>query len=107
VTAAEGCAFLASVRAARDPRIRALAMHGAGLSSRFPKDIERMPPVLILHVKGDPIVPVAEADAFAQRLRARNLPVGITLYAGREHILSGEPWRDAVGRLVAFFKGKL
>lgn len=97
-------AFAASVEASRDPRIAALAVNSAGLSSFFPEDALRMPPTLIVHGKRDPIVPLVQAEALAERTRRLGGEVKMVAYEGDQHILSGNDWLNSVDEMVQFFE---
>lgn len=100
-------AYLATVRAASDTRIKAIASHGGGLSSRMPSVMKSMPPVLIVHGRGDPIAPVDDANRLAERLRAVGTPVEMELYDEAEHILSGVAWCASVERTTRFMHRRL
>src|SRR4029453_17626381 len=62
-------AFLSVSEAATDDRVAAVVSHAGGLSQYFPAGVRRMPPVLIVQAKDDPITPVAEARKLQRFLK--------------------------------------
>lgn len=95
-------AFAASVEASRNPAIAALVVNSAGLSSFFPADAVRMPPMLIVHAKRDPIVPLAEAETLVERASELGANVTLIVYDSQEHILEGEDWRRLLDEIANF-----
>ena len=93
--------------AARDRRLRAVSEYYGGLSDNFPKDVTRMPPVLISQGDADEGVPVSEAyklQSFLQRIHA---PCEMKIYPGVGHVFDGNgdtpEGIDAWQRTLTFF----
>lgn len=99
--------FLAVTEAAGNPRIRAVAANYAGVSAYFPVDARRLPPLLIVHATGDPVVPVADAKALARRARELGGEVEMAHFPVETHVLDGEAWDQAAERMVEFFARQL
>ncbi|HPQ70082.1 MAG TPA: S9 family peptidase [bacterium] len=66
--------------------------------------IERIKaPLMLIHGKNDPRVPLHEAEQVAEAMRARNLPVELLVYADEGHGLRKlKNKRDAYPRMAAF-----
>ena len=100
-------AYLALTQSAVDSRIQAVAANAGGLSERFPTKVDRMPPVLLIHAKGDPITSIESMWKMEKRLREIGVTPEVLVYDSAEHIVAGADWIDAEGRMTAFFRGKL
>lgn len=100
-------AFAAGVQAAQDSRIKALAVNSAGLSDHFPAAAGQMPPTIILHARGDPVVPLANAQALAETVRALGGTAQLSVYEANEHVLTGEAWERSAEEVVAFLEEQL
>ena len=66
--------------------------------------LRRLPPILILHGEADPTVPVEEAYHLQQVLERRGVAYEMQIYRGAGHGFTGETWRDAGLRTLAFLK---
>jgi dipeptidyl aminopeptidase/acylaminoacyl peptidase len=96
--------YLSLGLATQDQRIRCVAEFFGGFPHYQEFDPAKLPPVLILHGKDDPRVPVAEALKLEQLCKQHNIPYDIKLYRGQGHSLKGLAQMDALRRIVAFFK---
>jgi carboxymethylenebutenolidase len=96
--------YLSLGLATQDKRIAGVAELFGGFPEREHFDPAKLPPVLILHGKDDPRVPVTEALRLEQLCKRHNIPYDIKLYRGQGHSLKGLAQMDAVRRIVAFFK---
>ena len=99
--------FVAVTEAAGNPRIRAVAANYTGASPYFPDEPERFPPLLVIHAAGDPVVPVTEAEALIRRARELGGRVEAAIFPAETHVLEGEAWDLAAGRMVSFFRRSL
>jgi len=97
-------AYLALSNAAVDSRIQAVVEFFGGLPKEVKLIMRRLCPVLILHGDADSTVPVAEAYSLQKVLESRKLPYEMQIYPGVGHRFSGDAWRDAGLRTVAFFQ---
>jgi carboxymethylenebutenolidase len=100
-------AYLALASAAIDSRIKAVVEFFGGLPKEIKPFTRRLPPVLILHGELDETVPASEAYDLQKFLEKKNVPHEIKMYAGVGHGFSGEIWRDAGLRSLAFLKKHL
>jgi carboxymethylenebutenolidase len=100
-------AYLALALATDDRRIAAVAELFGGMPDHFVANAAKLPPVLILHGKDDPVVPLSEALKLEQLLKRNNVRYDIKLYKGQGHTLRGLAQMDAVRRIVAFFRQTL
>lgn len=101
--------FVAVTEAAGNPDIRAVAAHYTGLSPYFPNpgEAEAFPPLLVVHATGDPVVPLADAEALARRARDLGAEVETLFLPAETHVLEGEDWERAAERTVDFFRRTL
>lgn len=99
--------YLALLEAADDPRLGAVAANYTGLPDSFPARPAEFPPLLVIHAEDDPLAPVAGARALAERVRGAGGRVEVVVYPADTHVLEGEDWDDAAGRMVAFFAAEL
>jgi carboxymethylenebutenolidase len=97
-------AYLALSNAAMDSRVQAVTEFFGGLPRELKLFMRRLCPVLILHGDADSTVPVEEAYHLQQVLESRKIPYEMRIYPGAGHSFSGEVWRDAQLRTVAFFE---
>jgi carboxymethylenebutenolidase len=95
-------AYLALSAAAIDPRIRAVVEFFGGMPKEMKFFMRRLCPVLILHGEQDKTVPVAEAYHLQQVLEKKQIAYEMQIYPGAGHGFSGETWRDAGLRTLAF-----
>jgi dipeptidyl aminopeptidase/acylaminoacyl peptidase len=100
-------AYLALALATEDRRIAAVAELFGGMPDHFVANAAKLPPVLILHGKDDPVVPVSEALKLEQLLKRNHVSYDIKLYKGQGHTLRGLAQMDAVRRIIAFFRQTL
>jgi carboxymethylenebutenolidase len=100
-------AYLALSNASVDPRIQAVVEFFGGLPREVKPFMRRFCPVLILHGEADSTVPVEEAYHLQHVLESRKIPYEMQIYSGAGHSFSGEVWRDAGRRTVAFFQKHL
>jgi dienelactone hydrolase len=97
-------AYLALSGAAIDSRIRAVVEFYGGMPKEMKLFTRRLCPVLILHGEQDKTVPVEEAYHLQQILEKKQIAYEIQIYPGVGHGFSGETWRDAGLRTVAFLE---
>ena len=69
--------------------------------------MRRLCPVLILHGADDPTVPVEEAYQLQKILEKKKIPYEMQIYPNAGHGFTGEIWRDAAQRTLAFLKKHL
>jgi carboxymethylenebutenolidase len=93
--------------AAEDPRVKAISEYYGGLGDDFPKNVTRMPAVLILQGDADEGVPVSEAHKLQSFLRQVHAPDEMKIYPGVGHVFDGNgdtaEGKDAWQRTLAFF----
>jgi carboxymethylenebutenolidase len=97
-------AYLALSAAAIDPRIQVVVEFFGGLPKEMKLFTRRLCPVLILHGEQDKTVPVAEAYHLQQILEKKQIAYEMQIYPGAGHGFSGEVWRDAGLRTLAFLE---
>ena len=97
-------AYLSLSNAGIDPRVRAVVEFFGGLPKEMKLFLRRLPPVLILHGEADPTVPVEEAYDLQQVLERKGVAYEMQIYRGAGHGFTGETWRDAGLRTLAFLK---
>ena len=95
-------AYLSLSAASIDSRVRAVVDFFGGLPKEMKFFMRRFCPVLILHGAEDTTVPVAEAYHLQQVLEKKQIPYEMQIYPGVGHGFSGEVWRDAGLRTLAF-----
>jgi carboxymethylenebutenolidase len=100
-------AYLSLSNAAIDERVKAVVDFFGGLPKEMKFFMRRLCPVLILHGEADPTVPVEEAYHLQRVLEKKGIPYAIKIYPGTGHGFSGEVWRDAGLRTLAFLKRHL
>jgi carboxymethylenebutenolidase len=100
-------AYLALTVAAFDKRIKAVVEFFGGFPREVKPFMRRFCPVLILHGEADPTVPVKEAYDLKELLERKNIPYEMQIYPGTGHGFSGEIWRDAGLRCLAFLEKHL
>lgn len=100
-------AYLSLSSSTIDSRIKAVVEFFGGLPKEIKLFMRRIPPVLILHGDADPTVPVDEAYHLQQVLEKRGTPYEMQIYPGIGHDFSGEVWRDACRRSLAFLNRHL
>jgi carboxymethylenebutenolidase len=100
-------AGLALEAAAQDRRIKAISEYYGGLGDDFPKNVTRMPPVLILQGDADTGIPVSEAYKLQSFLQKIHAPCEMKIYPGVGHVFdaNGDTAEgiDAWQRTLAFF----
>ncbi|HEY1264534.1 MAG TPA: dienelactone hydrolase family protein [Terriglobales bacterium] len=96
--------YLAVCISAIDPRIKAVVEFFGGLPKEMKLFMRRLCPTLILHGEDDAIVPVSEAYYLRDALEKRSVAYEIKVYPGVGHSFSGEAWRDAQSRALAFLR---
>ena len=97
-------AYLSLSDAAVDKRVRAVVEFFGGLPKEMKFFMRRLCPVLILHGDADNTVPVEEAYHLQKILEKKDIPYEMQIYPGAGHGFSGEVWRDAGMRSLAFLK---
>jgi dienelactone hydrolase len=97
-------AYLALSVSAVDSRVKAVVEFFGGMPREMKLFIRRLCPTLILHGEDDPTVPVAEAYHLQQLLEKRSTPYEMQIYPGTGHGFSGDTWRDAKLRTLAFLQ---
>jgi carboxymethylenebutenolidase len=100
-------AYLALSAAAIDSRIQAVVEFFGGLPKEMKLFTRRLCPVLILHGEDDKTVPVEEAYYLQQVLEKKHIAYEMQIYPGAGHGFSGEIWRDAGLRTLAFLQKHL
>jgi len=100
-------AYLALSASTIDSRVKAVVEFFGGLPKEMKFFMRRLCPVLILHGEQDKTVPVAEAYHLQQLLEKKQIPYEMQIYPGVGHGFSGEVWRDAGQRTLAFLNKHL
>jgi carboxymethylenebutenolidase len=100
-------AYLALSNAAIDSRIQAVVEFFGGMPKEMRLFTRRLCPVLILHGEQDKTVPVEEAYHLRQILEKKQIAYEMQIYPDVGHGFSGEIWRDAGLRTVAFLERHL
>ena len=100
-------AYLALSDAAIDSRIQAVVEFFGGMPKEMKLFTRRLCPVLILHGEQDKTVPVEEAYHLRQILEKKQIAYEMQIYPDVGHGFSGEIWRDAGLRTVAFLERHL
>jgi carboxymethylenebutenolidase len=100
-------AALSLAVAGTEPRVRALVDYFGPLPQGAVSRATRLPPTLILHGAADRIVPVANAYAIEDLLKAQGVSHEIKVYPGQGHGFSGAEQRDATARVLAFLRRHL
>ncbi len=100
-------AYLSLSNAGIDSRVQAVVEFFGGLPKEMKLFVRRIPPVLILHGESDPTVPVEEAYHLQQVLEGKGVPYEMQIYPGIGHSFTGEIWRDAGLRTLAFLEKHL
>jgi carboxymethylenebutenolidase len=100
-------AYLALSAAAIDSRIQAVVEFFGGMPKEMKLFTRRLCPVLILHGEQDKTVPVEEAYHLRQILEKKQIAYEMQIYPGVGHRFSGETWRDAGLRTLAFLREHL
>jgi carboxymethylenebutenolidase len=100
-------AYLAVSDSAIDGRIKAVVEFFGGLPKEMKLFMRRLCPTLILHGEADPTVPVSEAYHLRDVLEKKHIPYEIQIYPGAGHGFTGEIWRDAGLRSLAFLRKHL
>jgi len=95
-------AYLALSASAIDSRIQAVVEFFGGMPKEMKFFTRRLCPVLILHGEQDKTVPVQEAYHLQQILEKKQIAYEIKIYPGAGHGFTGEAWRDAGLRTLAF-----
>lgn len=93
--------YLSVALAARDPRIKAVSVFGAGKPPGVTFD--RMPPVLIQHGEDDDVVPVTEALKLRAELQRNGGSILMKTYPRVGHYPNSEVQRNIAEAAVAFF----
>jgi dienelactone hydrolase len=97
-------AYLSLSDAAVDKRVRAVVEFFGGLPKEMRFFMRRLCPVLILHGDADTTVPVEEAYHLQKILEKKSIPYEMQIYPGAGHGFTGDVWRDAGMRSLAFLK---
>ena len=100
-------AYLALSASAIDSRVQAVVDFYGGMPKEMKFFTRRLCPVLILHGEQDKTVPVEEAYHLQQMLEKKQIAYEIQIYPGAGHGFSGETWRDASLRTLAFLEKHL
>lgn len=100
-------AYLSLSVASVDNEIKAVVEYFGGLPDIFSKQLQTMPPTLILHGDTDKAVPVAEAYKLETLLKSKKSPYEIKIYPQQGHGFNGAAAADAMQRTVAFFEKNL
>jgi len=97
-------AYLALSASAIDSRIQAVVEFFGGMPKEMKLFTRRLCPVLILHGAQDKTVPVQEAYHLQQILEKKQIPYEMQIYPEAGHGFTGEIWRDAGLRTLAFLE---
>ena len=100
-------AYLALSGAAINSRIQAVVEFFGGMPKEMRPFTRRLCPVLILHGEQDKTVPVEEAYHLQRILEKKQIAYEMQIYPEVGHGFSGEIWRDAGLRTVAFLEKHL
>jgi dienelactone hydrolase len=100
-------AYLSLSAASIDSRVKAVVEFFGGMPKEMKFFMRRLCPVLILHGEQDKTVPVEEAYHLQQLLQKKQIPYEMQIYPGVGHGFSGEVWRDAGVRTLAFLSKHL
>src|SRR5580692_7745996 len=100
-------AYLALSASAIDSRIKAVFEFFGGMPKEMRFFTRRLCPVLILHGDQDKTVPLEEAYHLQQMLEKKQIAYEMQIYPGAGHGFSGEIWRDAGLRTLAFLEKHL
>jgi carboxymethylenebutenolidase len=100
-------AYLALSSSAIDSRIQAVVEYFGGMPREMKLFTRRLCPVLILHGDQDKTVPVDEAYHLQQMFEKKKIAYEMKIYPGVGHGFSGEIWRDASSRTLAFLEKHL
>ena len=95
-------AYLSLSAAAIDSRVKTVVEFFGGMPKEMKLFMRRLCPVLILHGEQDKTVPVTEAYHLQELLEKKQIPYEMQIYPGVGHGFSGEVWRDAGLRTLAF-----
>lgn len=96
-------AYLSLSVASVDNEIKAVVEYFGGLPDYFSKQLQTMPPTLILHGDADRTVPVTEAYNLETILKSKKSPYEIKIYPQQGHGFNGPAAADAMQRTVTFF----
>jgi carboxymethylenebutenolidase len=97
-------AYLALSVSAVDFRVKAVVEFFGGMPREMKLFIRRLCPTLILHGAVDATVPVDEAYHLQKLLEKREVPYEMQIYPEAGHEFTGEVWRDARRRTLAFLQ---
>lgn len=100
-------AYLALSASAIDSRIQAVVEFFGGMPKEMKFFARRLCPVLILHGEQDKTVPVEEAYHLQQLLEKKQIPYEMQIYPEVGHGFTGQTWRDAGLRTLAFLEKHL
>ena len=100
-------AYLALSAGAIDSRIQAVVEFFGGMPKEMKLFTRRLCPVLILHGDQDKTVPVDEAYNLQKILEKKHIAYEMQIYPGVGHGFTGETWRDAGFRTLAFLQKHL
>lgn len=100
-------AYLGLSASAIDSRIQAVVEFFGGMPKEMRFFARRLCPVLILHGGQDKTVPVEEAYHLQKMLEKKQIDYEMKIYPGAGHAFTGEIWRDAGLRTVAFLEKHL
>jgi len=95
-------AYLALAVAVFDARVNAVVDYFGGLPEVLFAQLQRMPPVLILHGETDTTVPVAEAHKLQRAFDEKQIPYEMKTYPNAGHSFHGADMMDAAMRTLAF-----
>jgi carboxymethylenebutenolidase len=97
-------AYLSLSDAAIDNRVKAVVEFFGGLPKEMKLFMRRLCPVLILHGELDSTVPVEEAYHLQKVLEKKGIPYEMKIYSEAGHGFTGDTWKDAGLRTLAFLK---
>ena len=94
-----------------DKNIRAGVVYYGAVPAALTEDIQKVPPLLILHGDADRIIPVRAAYELEAAVKQMKSPAEMKIYPGEGHGFGGDlskpTAQDAFARALAFLKPKL
>jgi dienelactone hydrolase len=99
--------YLALLDGTKNPAYRAVVAISGFADADFAQHVTKMPPTLLLHGDVDDMVPVTNAYAVRDSLKAANRPVEIYIAPGGNHLWLGQQGRAGFAQLVAFLRKHL
>ncbi len=99
--------YLAVAQSSRDPRIKVVVELAGGVEPTFAKEVDHLPPTLIIHGKDDRRVPFERATELQALLKRLGSHVETLFLANEQHILTPSAAFQAVAQALRFFTDQL